>query len=203
METKRSFTAFAGERLLFNGSLSEVLSRVKERVDEGATEPLLVFEDESGRQIDFNLQGTKDEVLVREAPESVRAGPGRPKLGVVSREVSLLPRHWAWLEQQPQGLSGALRRLVEQAIKQDPGKERARLAREAAGKFMWAMGGDRPHFEEASRALYAGDDALLEELTGSWPGDIRGHVLTLLRAAAPPGSERGPGRGSGVADGRP
>ncbi|MFY0534142.1 DUF2239 family protein [Nannocystis pusilla] len=47
--------------------------------------------------------------LAAEEPPA-RTGPGRPKLGVVSREVSLLPRHWEWLERQP---SGSRRRCAD------------------------------------------------------------------------------------------
>ena len=52
------------------------------------------------------------------APPTKR-GPGRPKLGVVAREVTLLPAHWTWLANQPGGASVALRRLVD-AARRDP-----------------------------------------------------------------------------------
>jgi hypothetical protein len=141
----------------------------------------LIFEDQTGRQVDFDFRGTSDEVLERVTAVGTRTGPGRPKLGVISREVSLLPRHWDWLEQQPQGISGALRRLVDEARKREPGKERARLAREAASKFMWAMAGNLPGFEEASRALFAKDQERLEQLIRNWPEDIRRHLLRLVQ----------------------
>jgi hypothetical protein len=99
----------------------------------------------------------------------------------VSREVSLLPRQWEWLEAQPNGISAALRRLVDEARKRDPARERARLATEAANRFMTAMGGDLPHFEEASRALFASDGPRVEQLTADWPRDVREHLLRLVR----------------------
>jgi hypothetical protein len=102
---------------------------------------------------------------------------------VVSREVSLLPRHWDWLEQQPNGASAALRRLVDQARKQNPGKERARLATEAAGRFMSAMAGNLPGYEEASRALYAANRAHLEDLILDWPHDIRAYIQRRVEDA--------------------
>jgi hypothetical protein len=114
--------------------------------------------------------------LARALPGRSRSGPGRPKLGVVSREISLLPRHWDWLEEQPNGASAALRRLVDQARKREPGEQRARLAREAAGRFMSAMAGNFPGYEEASRALYAGNRSRFEELTLNWPRDIREYI---------------------------
>ncbi|HEY3352187.1 MAG TPA: DUF2239 family protein [Polyangia bacterium] len=129
--------------------------------------------------------------LVREwvdtVPGAVRTGPGRPKLGVVCREVSLLPRHWEWLAQQPNGISAALRRLVDDARKREPDRERARRARDAASRFMTVMAGDRPGFEEASRALYAGERERFAALTSDWPEDIRRHLARLAAASFPAG----------------
>ena len=118
-------------------------------------------------------------MLARELPQRPKSGPGRPKLGVVSKEVTLLPRHWAWLEQQPQGISAALRRLVEEASKREPDRQRARLARDAASRFMWSMAGDRPNFEEASRALFAIDRARFDQLVRDWPADVREHLSRI------------------------
>jgi len=111
-------------------------------------------------------------------------GPGRPRLGVVGREVSLLPRHWEWLELQPSGISAALRRLVDQARNTEPGKERARPLRAALSRVMTAMAGNRPGYEEASRALFAGDQPRLETLVRKWPKDIRRYVLDRSREAS-------------------
>jgi hypothetical protein len=180
-EERRTYTAFVGTRRLVSGELEAVLARTKETLDRGEQAPLLVFEDQTGRQIDFDFRGTPDEVLARHAPPAhAKPGPGRPKLGVVSREVSLLPRHWEWLELEPQGISAALRRLVDEARKREPGKQRARLAREAAGKFMWGMAGDLPDFEEASRALYAKDGEMLRSLIRDWPEDVRAHIVEKI-----------------------
>lgn len=183
MEDNLTFSAFAGEHRLVSGPLRSVLVALKERFDVDPGERILVFEDRSGRQVDFDLRGTLDEVLARALPEPPRAGPGRPKLGVISREVSLLPRHWEWLELQPNGASAAIRRLVEEAKKRDPEGDRARLAIEAASRFMTAMAGDLPHFEEASRALFAKDHDRFGQLIREWPHDIRAH---LSRLVAPP-----------------
>jgi hypothetical protein len=190
MTLERTYTAFAGDQIIISGALNPMLLRVKECLDAGEPRPVLIFEDQTGIQVDFDFSGTPEQVLVRlpshplfarsEATPRVPTGPGRPRLGVVSREVSLLPRHWEWLEQQPGGISGALRRLVEEARKRMPGKERARLIREAASKFMWAMAGNLPGFEEASRALFAKNGERLQALMSNWPEDIRGHVQRLL-----------------------
>lgn len=180
-EGSNSYTAFVGARRLVSGDLKAVLVRTKEEIDQGSREPILLFEDQSGRSIDFDFRGTRDEVLARYlAPAVAKPGPGRPRLGVVSREVSLLPRHWAWLEREPQGISAALRRLVDEARKREPDKQRARLAREAAGKFMWSIAGDLADFEEASRALYAKDGAKLRALVAPWPVDIRDHIVAMI-----------------------
>jgi hypothetical protein len=47
----------------------------------------LIFHDQTGKQVDFDLRGSIREVLERVAPKPVRTGPGRPRLGVTSREV--------------------------------------------------------------------------------------------------------------------
>lgn len=184
---EHTYTAFAGERLVVTGDRKAMLLRVKKHLDRGG-DPVLIFDDRTGQQVDFDFSGTADDVLARDAASAQataqKAGPGRPKLGVVSREVSLLPRHWEWLEEQPQGISAALRRLVDEARKRDPGKARARMARDAASKFMWAMAGNLPDFEEASRALFAGDGERLSVLVRKWPKDIRNHVLRLVEEAA-------------------
>ncbi|WP_245677937.1 DUF2239 family protein [Chondromyces crocatus] len=176
-----TYTAFVGTRCLVSGGLREVLLRTKALLDEGSDEVVLLFDDRTGRQVDFNFQGTPEEVVARATPAAPRTGPGRPKLGVVSREVSLLPRHWAWLEQQPQGISAALRRLVEEASKRDPGKEQARLAREAASQFLTTMAGNLPGYEEATRALFAEDAGRFAEQIRAWPEDVREHAARLAK----------------------
>lgn len=169
-----TYTAFAGQRLLASGARREVLLAVKAHHDT-CGERILVIADATGRQVDFDLRGTPEAVLARAEPK--RTGPGRPRLGVVSREVSLLPRHWDWLERQPNGISAALRRLVDEARKREPDRARARRALEAADRVMWLLAGDRPGCEEASRALYAADAQRLRAMTRGWPRDVRAHVL--------------------------
>jgi uncharacterized protein len=179
MENELEYTAFAGDRRIVSGDLRTMLTQTKDRIDQGETERVLIFDDQTGQQVDFDFSGTPEEVVMRALPP--KPGRGRPKLGVVGREVSLLPRHWEWLEQQPHGISATLRRLVEEARKRDPAGERARAARDAASRFMWAMAGNLPDFEEASRALFAGDRARLAAITRDWPEDVRSHVERLIR----------------------
>lgn len=182
MADDETFSVFAGDRCVVAGPLKAMLLATKERFDHDPGERLLIFEDRTGRQVDFDFRGTADEVVARAMPEPepVKSGPGRPRLGVVSREVSLMPRHWEWLEQQPNGISAALRRLVEEARKRDPAEEQARLAREAASRFMTAVAGNLPDYEEASRALFGKDNARFGSLIERWPEDIRNHLLRFV-----------------------
>lgn len=191
MPSVPSYSAFSGDRLIAFGPLADVLSASKAHADEEAGEgpPLLIFEDRTGKQVDFDFSGTLSDVLRRALPPPERVGPGRPKLGVVSREVSLLPRHWQWLEEQPQGISAGLRRLVDEARKKNPGEQRARRGRDALNKFMTAMAGNRENFEEATRALFAGDNERFESLIGDWPEDIRAHVLRVLEESLTPSDD--------------
>jgi hypothetical protein len=177
-----TYVAFAAARKVTAGSLRDVLPVLKRRFDEDRSDLVLVFEVETGRQVDFDLRGSLEEVLQREAA-SDRRRPGRPKLGVTSREVSLLPRHWEWLEEQPSGASAALRKLVEQAMKAQPGRERARRIRDALSRFLSAVAGDRPRFEEACRALFDGDTERFEALVERWPKDVRELAVERARAA--------------------
>ncbi len=181
MEDKKAYTAFAGGTLIGTGLLEEMLPQVKRWVDQSENRMVLIFEDQTGRQVDFDLEGTLEEVLARAVPARQPAGPGRPKLGVVSREITLLPRHWEWLEQQPNGASAALRRLVDQARSHEPGQQRARLAMDATYRFMSAIAGDFAGYEEATRALYAGQREPFEALTAGWPHDIRAHLRKVAR----------------------
>jgi hypothetical protein len=190
VEKLTSYVAFVGPRRVAAGRLEDILPGLKERFERDASELVLIFEVETGRQIDVDLRGSLEEVLERYVPSAAR-GPGRPKLGVTSREVSLLPRHWDWLEEQPSGASAALRRLVEAEIKHEPGKERARRIRAALSRFLSAMAGDRPHYEEACRALFAGDTARFGALVERWPKDIREHAVQQAQAATAAEQEDG------------
>lgn len=207
-------TAFNGHRLLRSGPLAEVATAVKRATEADAGGPILVFDDETGRVIDLDLRGTDAQVLQRlsqpapsvpgryrpaaatpaEATSGEAAGAdatspkgrGRPKLGVVAREVTLLPRHWEWLAVQPGGASVTLRRLVEDARRSPSPRQRRRAAQEAAYQFMLAIAGDLPGYEEATRALFADDRAGLDEQIAPWPADLRAHALRLAFGAAEP-----------------
>lgn len=168
-------TAFDGVRRIASGALASVASGAKAAYDRGAQ--VLVFDDETGEPIELDYRGTAEDVVARLSPPEAARGPGRPKLGVVAREVTLLPRHWDWLNEQPGGASVALRKLVETAARSEP--ERVRKGREVAYKFLSAMAGNLPDFEEATRALFAGDGDRFREQTERWPADIRDHARRL------------------------
>jgi hypothetical protein len=102
---------------------------------------------------------------------------------VVPREVTLLPRQWTWLGQQPGGASAALRRLVEQSIREGGARERARRAMESVDRFMRVMAGDAPGYEEASRAFYRADRQRFNALTAAWPKDVGEHLRQLAAIA--------------------
>ncbi len=188
----QTHTAFLHEGRLAHGPLGDVAVRVRHA---NVDVPILIFNDHTGRQIDVDTRGTDDEIRARYAPppEPPR-GRGRPKLGVVPREVTLLPRHWDWLNAQPGGASAALRRLVDEARKRNPAQQRVRQAIDATYRFMTALAGDRPGYEEATRALYAGDGERFATLIAAWPTDVVRHIERLAHdcftappAAAPAG----------------
>ena len=156
-----SYTAFSSFDHLASGSLAEVYA--VSRDVPGA----LIFDEQTGRVVDIDPRYPPNEETVR---------PGRPRLGVVAREITLLPRHWDWLATQPGGASVALRKLVEQARRTNQGKDRLRLAQEATYRFMSTMAGNEPGFEEATRALFAGDQERFTKLVEPWPVDVGNHA---------------------------
>jgi hypothetical protein len=184
METDPTYTAFAAHQRVTSGTLGKVLPEAKALLDSGKYETLLFFEDSTGKQVDFDFRGTSEEVVARAVPAASH-GPGRPRLGVVSREISLLPRHWEWLEQQPSGISAAIRRLVEEARKHEPETEKARLAIEATSRVMTALAGDRRGYEEATRALFQRDRPRFDALIDRWPVAIKTYLRWLIRDALP------------------
>jgi uncharacterized protein len=201
--TPSNYIAFCGDHCVAQGDMREVARGLKLAADAGTEAPLLVFNAASSEPAEIDLRGSLDDVLARLPPpppepatesapdqpgEDPRRGPGRPKLGVVAREVTLLPRHWDWLAAQPGGASVALRKLVEDARKALAAKDRARRAKDVTYRFAAAMAGNRPHYEEAMRALFAGDRDRFETLTQAWPAAIGDHARRL---AAPAFDEAG------------
>jgi hypothetical protein len=176
-----SYTAFQGHTRIAAGNLAEVSSFLKDKHQED----FLVF-DGAGRQINLDVRGIQSE----QSADPAR-GRGRPRLGVVAREVTLLPRHWDWLNSQPGGASVALRKLVEEARRIRGDHDRVRSAQEAAYHFLTAIAGNLPGFEEALRALFAYDRRRFADLIAGWPQDVRDHAVQLAFADQDPtGAER-------------
>tara|TARA_R110002124_G_scaffold106443_5_gene258210 strand:+ start:58 stop:621 length:564 start_codon:yes stop_codon:yes gene_type:complete len=175
-------TAFAGHRLIGRGSPRDVVAAVKAASAAGEA-AVLVFNDADARPLEFDLRGDLETVRARLAPaspEPEKRGPGRPKLGVTAREITLLPRHWDWLATQPGGASVALRKLVEAAARASEGPDRVRKGREAAYRFMTAVAGDLPGYEAATRALFAGDAAGLATAMAGWPEEVRDYAAGFV-----------------------
>jgi hypothetical protein len=176
------FTAFIGSRRLTSGPLAQVALAAKKAIDRGTQQPVLIYNDQTGRAIDIDSRGGDAEILARlahPAPPPSPRGRGRPKLGVVAREVTLLPRHWQWLGSQPGGASVAIRKLVETARRANQDVDQLRQKQEAAYHFMSVMAGNLVNFEEASRALFANDQKLFRGLIDGWPADVRDHAVKL------------------------
>lgn len=191
--------AFGAGKRLAKGSQIDVALAVKAALDADNAQQILVFDAWTSRPIDFDLRGDAAAIRARlktaepmaesrplDAPDSGPARPGRPKLGVIAREITLLPRHWDWLASQPGGASVTLRKLVETARRQQAGANDRRAGQEAAYRFMSATLGNEIGFEEATRALFADDRAGFRRLIAGWPVDLRQHLLELAKRAFTP-----------------
>ncbi len=191
-----SYTSFNGHKRIASGSLTVNALAVKNALASDVPSQLLTFCDQTGKVVDIDIRGSDAEMLARLPPEGRQLqrsesalidsadpgeprGRGRPKLGVVAREVTLLPRHWDWLAAQPGGASVTLRKLVEEARRANVGRDQQRRANERAYHFMSATAGDMAGFEEASRALFANDAAKFRQQTEAWPADVRDYVRRL------------------------
>lgn len=195
MEKSQTFTAFAGRSRIITDARLPVALAVKAALQANDGQTILIFDDLTGGQVDFDLRGTDEEIAARlgaaEATPTGAKRQGRPKLGVVAREVTLLPRHWDWLSQQPGGASVTLRKLVDAARQTGDDRAAIRQAQQAADRFMLAMLGNQPGYEEAARALYAGDRSRFMAITEPWPADPRDHARRLAEPALKPSAEPG------------
>jgi len=190
-----TWIAFNRSKCIALGTPREVAAKAKSWVDRHAQPSLLIFDATTSQLVELDLRGTRAAVLDRVPIEPTAAAahpgegtptdarrPGRPRLGVVAREVTLLPRHWAWLAGQTGGASVALRKLVEHASRSSQRADALRAACESAYRFMSAMAGDEPGFEEAARALFHGNIEAAGRHMAPWPADVRQHAMRLLEA---------------------
>ncbi|HNX95889.1 MAG TPA: DUF2239 family protein [Holophaga sp.] len=179
----KRYTAFEGSQRFASGTLKEVASAVFSRLGAEPQEPVLIFDDETGEVVDLDPRIAIPEEGSPEAPK----GRGRPKLGVIAREITLLPRHWDWLNAQPGGASVTLRKLVEEARRAGSEQEGKRQAQTRAYRFMSALAGDERGYEDALRALYAQDQPAFEAHMQTWPEDVRAYTCALAAPAFPKG----------------
>lgn len=178
---EKNYIAFEGTTLFAQGSALEVALKIKKRLMKDENTMILIFEEKTGKQIDLNLSGSINDIQKRfankpELKNNDSPKVGRPKLGVVSKEISLLPRHWEWLASQSTSASVTLRRLVEEAQRRNKDVDVIRLSQEATNRFMTAMAGDLLGYEDALRALYAREQKTFEKYLSSWPKDIREQI---------------------------
>jgi hypothetical protein len=191
-----AYIAFEADQRIAAGDLRSVARAARDILDQRSDASILVFNGDTSEPVELDLRGSLDRVLARlppsraepasgdsaaEAPAS--RGPGRPKLGVVAREITLLPRHWEWLARQPGGASVAIRKLVDEARRHSEDRDRIRAAQDAAYRFMSVMAGNKRHFEDATRALFAPDPARFVQLIAGWPKDVRDHAAALAQRA--------------------
>ncbi|KYG70637.1 hypothetical protein AZI85_01495 [Bdellovibrio bacteriovorus] len=183
-------TAFSSSHKIASGGIKDVALKVKEHLENHPQAAILIFDNQTSQQVEVDFRGTIDAVLKRleksgllKEEEPAKGGPGRPKLGVTSKEVTLLPQHWDWLAKQPGGASVTLRRLVDEAKKKNAAKDLIRQAQDATYKFMTVMAGDLPDYEEALRALFAKDAEKFKKLIAKWPKDVRTHIQMLANPA--------------------
>ncbi|QSO52088.1 DUF2239 family protein [Alicyclobacillus curvatus] len=193
--TNLTCTAFLGQRAVASGTLQQVVSQVKDTVADGELSQVLIFDNGTSKVIEVDFRGTQNDVLERltQGPVAHESVPepdadvprhvGRPKLGVIAGEVTLLPRHWEWLKSQPGGASVTLRKLVDEARRQRERQSNVREAQETTYRFMTAMSGNFPHYEDALRALFAGDSRRFHECIQAWPPDINRHIKRLAAKA--------------------
>ena len=187
MDEQETYTAFDGTTRLFRGTFQEVVLKVKERLGRAENSSVLIFSNNTGKTMDFNFQGNVKDTLKRlekfvstQEPGPI-SGPGRPKLGVISREVSLLPRHWEWLASQPSGASATIRKLIEEAKKRSSTRNSVKQVQERVYRFMSVIVGDMKGYEEALRALYKADRKNFLLHIQDWPTDVRTHVIEMAK----------------------
>lgn len=189
----KTYLAFHGHCLVSAGELLDVALTIRELEGRADGRPILVFDESTGRQLDIDISGSRNDLIRRfsdhDGNPEVAIEPtaprkrGRPKLGVVGREVTLLPRHWSWLDSQRGGASPTLRRLVDRARTENEHLDRVRRSQDDTNRFLSAIAGDLPGFEEATRALYARDRRRFVAETKRWPKDIKTTALKLAHDA--------------------
>lgn len=178
MNTQSTYTAFLGNQLLVTGQALDVALVIKNIAESIST--VLVFNDQTGKQIDLDVSGSEQDIQLRYGTsENTMKKVGRPKLGVISREITLQQKHWDWLDQQSSSASAVIRKLIDKELNDPNSEGNKMLAKQATDRFMSAMLGNMPNYEEATRALYQGNKQVFLDLIKNYPEDIYQYILEL------------------------
>lgn len=180
MNDTQRYSVFGSTSLVATGTAADVVRAAMELRTREPETSVLIFDNETGRQMEFDLSGSVEEAVARVTP-SEKPARGRPKLGVDCGEICLLPRHWDWLQAQPRSASATIRRLIDAARKNASEADRRRERIVATDRFLWSLAGDLPNYEDASRALYAEDWDAFRDLTSEWPESVRTHAELMLQ----------------------
>lgn len=175
MNTETTYTAFIGYQQLISDQLLNVALMIKQQGD--ISTPVLIFNDQTGQQIDVNIIGSELDLRQRYGEPEVVKKVGRPKLGVISREITLQQKHWDWLDQQNSSASAVIRKLIDQELNNPLSESNKMMAKQALDRFMTAMSGNISHYEEATRALYRDDQQSFVALIENCPEDIKTYLL--------------------------
>lgn len=184
----KEYVVFQGTRLIARGNMLETALAVYNAYKDKTSAPVVALDSVTSELAEPDLRGGEDGIRARygvEADLHETKTRGRPKLGVTAREVTLLPRHWEWLESNHSGASAKLRELVETAMRASAGKDRQSHAVESLERFTNALAGDLPNAEEVSRAFYKGRMKDVIKLTADWPSDLLEHYIKLVERALP------------------
>lgn len=181
MNTQNHYTAFLDHTHLANGDLLEIALAIKSMADPSTN--ILIFNDQTGQQIDINISGSEQEIRQRYAEPKAVKKVGRPKLGVISREITLQQKHWDWLDQQNASASAIIRKLIDKELNNPMSESNVMLAKQATDRFMSAMLGNMPNYEEATRALYQGNQTVFMTLIQDYPQDIKNYLIKLSISA--------------------
>lgn len=175
MNSSTTYTAFSGDHYLASGEMMELILKIKQLQE--TTENILIFNDQTGRQTDFDYTGSEQEIRERYAEPEPTKKVGRPKLGVISREITLQKKHWDWLDQQSASASAIIRKLIDKELDDPNSESNKMLAKQATDRFMLAMLGNMPNYEEATRALYQGDREVFFKMIQDYPKDLKKYLI--------------------------
>tara|TARA_B100001013_G_scaffold338302_1_gene259147 strand:+ start:260 stop:835 length:576 start_codon:yes stop_codon:yes gene_type:complete len=162
-----TYIAIHNKSLIAQGELPAVIREAQRQFPEA--EPCL-YKLDNGKRVDIDWRGDAEEVIKRLPAALVPPAEkrGRPKLGVISKEVTLLPEHWEWLSVQRGGASTTLRRLIDSAMSSMTPAQERRIKQDQLYSMMRVFE-DEAGFEAASRALYRLDEAAFSQAIGNWP----------------------------------